>query len=292
MVMGQLDYLNDGSWIVHRCGDLIGPGIRVTRVLYQAASSFQDIQVVESTEYGRVLLLDDDPQLGSFCETHYHEPLVWPAMLTAEKAHRIFIAGGGDGGAAREALKFDGVREIVLAEIDELVIEACRQHLRIDEGALSDSRVKVSVGDAVDLLAGSNGSFDCIISDLTSADTSKMASTGFSDRFFELASSKLTSGGVFSTQAHSTHPKHFSIFHSLARSLRRHFRNVRLYQAFVPIFCTTWGFALCANDDELNSRISELPARDLMAGARSRVHSGESLLAAFSLPAYLKEENL
>ena len=40
---------------------------------------------------------------------------------------RVLIVGGGDGGAAREYLRYDSLEEVVVAEIDEMVVDVSKK---------------------------------------------------------------------------------------------------------------------------------------------------------------------
>ena len=82
-------------------------------------------------------------------EFFYHEALVHPAAIAHAAPRNALILGGGDGGAAEELLKHPSVERIVLAELDEAVVQAARTHLRrIQRGALDDARVQLQLGDA------------------------------------------------------------------------------------------------------------------------------------------------
>jgi spermidine synthase len=62
-------------------------------------------------------------------EKTYHEMIVHPAMTTAPKIERVLIIGGGDGGTAREVLRYQQVEHVDMVEIDAMVVEACKEHL-------------------------------------------------------------------------------------------------------------------------------------------------------------------
>ena len=57
----------------------------------------------------------------------YHEMITHPALQLTGDPKRVLIVGG-DGGAARECLRYDSLEEVVVAEIDEMVVgkEFCR----------------------------------------------------------------------------------------------------------------------------------------------------------------------
>lgn len=140
---------------------------RVTKVFAQCQTPFQDMRVVESGAYGKALVLDGRWQTCTGDEFLYHEPIVHVPCVLHGNPRRVLIAGGADGGAAREALKWNSVREVLLVDIDGDAVEACRRWLpEIHQGSLNDPRVNVQIGDAFDVIQNSSG-WDVIIADLT-----------------------------------------------------------------------------------------------------------------------------
>lgn len=82
------------------------------------------------------------------------------------------ILGGGDGGAAEELLKHPSIERVVLAELDEAVVQFSRQHLQaVHRGALDDVRVEVCIGDGLALMEATDERFDLALMDLTDPDT-------------------------------------------------------------------------------------------------------------------------
>lgn len=75
------------------------------------------------------------------------------------------IVGGGDGGVAREVAKHPDVERITLVDIDDRVIEVCKQYLPRLSLGLNNPKVTVSVGDGFEFLRNHRGEFDVIITD-------------------------------------------------------------------------------------------------------------------------------
>lgn len=275
---------DEQTWFLHQCGALQSPGLRVDDILVDITSAFQRIRIIENEVFGRTLILDEDPQTSERDEAHYHEPLVFPAMLLAGNPKRVFIAGGGDGAVAKNVLKFNSVEYVLIAEIDEEVVRCCRQVLRIDGGALGDPRVSVQFGDAADVLRESRSQYDCIILDLTCEDASSLSGRCYTTDFFALARSKLAPGGFFSTQAHSTHFFHSGQFKSIWSRAASVFPLVWSYHAFVPLYCTTWGFLICGEEPGTSPSQSEFESRLLATGALPVCHNAASLAAGFFMP--------
>ena len=67
----------------------------------------------------QVLLLDGKSQSAEADEFVYHELLVHLALLLHPNPKTVFIAGGGEGATAREALKHHSVEKVVMVDIDQ-----------------------------------------------------------------------------------------------------------------------------------------------------------------------------
>ena len=53
----------------------------------------------------------------------YHELLVHLALLLHPNPKTVFIAGGGEGATAREALKHRSVEKVVMVDIDQVGLQ-------------------------------------------------------------------------------------------------------------------------------------------------------------------------
>ncbi len=83
-----------------------------------------------------MLLLDGKSQSAEADEFVYHELLVHLALLLHPNPRTVFIAGGGEGATAREALRHKSVEKVVMVDIDK-VHPAARQPCKAqDVGAL------------------------------------------------------------------------------------------------------------------------------------------------------------
>ena len=77
----------------------------------------------------RFVFLDGWIQSTLFHEAAYHEALVHPAMFAHANPKRIAIIGGGEGATLREVLKHDTVKEAIMIEIDEKMVNASREYI-------------------------------------------------------------------------------------------------------------------------------------------------------------------
>ena len=117
----------------------------------------QDIEVIESQYFGKMLLLDGVVQVTEKDEFFYHEMLVHVAMHSHGSATRVLIIGGGDGGSLREVLKYPGVEDVVLVEHDEKVVEVSKLYFPGLSLGFSDVRTSIVFHDGVDYLKSITG---------------------------------------------------------------------------------------------------------------------------------------
>ncbi|MYW68732.1 polyamine aminopropyltransferase [Streptomyces sp. SID8379] len=162
-------------------------------------SQVQEV-VLTGGERGRPLglYLDGRLRVRSGDAARYRADLVDPALRGGPRA-RVLVLGGGDGVAAREVLRFGGVRRVDVVETDPEVVRLARSDpgLRALNGrALSDPRVRVVTGDVFGYLRGalSGRSYDVVVCDLP--DPGITSSTKlYSQEFYGLVGRVLGPGG-------------------------------------------------------------------------------------------------
>jgi spermidine synthase (EC 2.5.1.16) len=115
----------------------------VDKVLYKGKSSYQEIMVIESPHFGKVLVLDGVAQCDERYEFIYHEFMAHVPLYAHPNPETVLIVGGGDGGVLREVLKHPEVKRAVLVDIDREVIEVSKRFLPTMACAFDDPRVIV-----------------------------------------------------------------------------------------------------------------------------------------------------
>ena len=112
-----------------RFHDRIGLTMQLKSCLHSATSPFQHIAVYDSQDLGKVLCLGGSIVLTELDEAWYAEHLAHPALAAHPKAKRVLIVGGGDGGVARECLRYASVESVTQAfctYIDGSRLSTCR----------------------------------------------------------------------------------------------------------------------------------------------------------------------
>ena len=264
----------------------------VTKVLAHRQTPYQEMFVVETGAYGKGLVLDGKWQTCTGDEFFYHEPIAHAPSALHGKPERVLIAGGADGGALREVLKWDSVQQAVVADIDGDVIAACRELLpEIHQGAFDDPRAKIEIGDAYALIESTPNAWDVIIADLTDPIEHGPAFKLFTQEFFALCRKAMRPGGVFVNQAGSLSPPLCDITLRVANTISTVFKHTIIATANVPTYGSQWGLAI-ASDKRLEprpdpSRIDSLLA-DQITGTL-RMFDGSALLGMLQSPKYIRD---
>lgn len=207
--------------------------LTVDAVLYRGRTAFQDVLIFENRLFGKVLVLDGVIQLTERDNHIYHEMIAHVPLMAHGSAERVLVIGGGDGGTLREVLRHP-VTEVVLVEIDREVVELSRRLLpEVSDGAFSDRRVTVVVGDGSRYVDEAGTSFDVIIVDST--DPSGPGEGLFSEDFYRRCRDLLRPGGILVLQSGTAfyQPRQLD---DIRRRLAASFTAVRPFMAPVPTY--------------------------------------------------------
>lgn len=221
---------------------------------------FQTIDIYDTEAFGKVLFLDGHVQLASLDEHAYHESLVQIPMLNLEQPRRALVVGGGDGGVLRELAKHHSLEAIHMVEIDQGVIDVCREVLpELSRGAFDDPRVTVFVEDAFGFVKNADGVYDMIVMDST--DVYEEEDGGLSEQlwtaeFYADLSRLLSPTGFVVTQADNLLFCPYSL-DGILSTFGQVFPQVGSYYGLVPSFGGFSGYAWASH--------GPVPARDMPA---------------------------
>jgi spermidine synthase len=262
----------------------------IDRVFYSGRSDFQQIAVIGSPVFGKMLVLDGDTQSSQTDERIYHEALVHPALAGAADRREVLILGGGEGATLREVLRCPSVARATMVDIDAAVIDLSKKYLpEWSGGAFEDARAEVVVGDALAYMRNNERHFGAIISDLTEPLEDSPSNPLFNAEVFGLIKSRLSDGGVYVLQASTAGVHNASLHCKMARTLRRHYAHVASFYTHVPAFDTDWAFLACSDRVDLahldRAAIGEHCAS---LSGESFFYDAETHRRLFSLPLYLR----
>jgi spermidine synthase len=264
----------------------------IEHVYYSGRTPFQQVGIIGTPVFGKMLVLDGDTQSSQRDEKIYHESLVHPAMAAAADRADVLILGGGEGATLREVLRCGDVRRATMVDIDPDVVELSKKHLpEWSAGAFADPRGRVIIGDALEFLAADRGRYGVIISDLTEPLEDSPSNPLFCEDVFAKIKDHLADGGVYVLQASTAGFHNCSLHAKMARTLRRHYRNVASFYTHVPSFDSDWAFLACSERVD----VAQLDDRTIYAycsalRGESYFYDAITHRRLFSLPLYLRRE--
>ncbi len=167
---GQPKFIEDVHSIYTLKGSKAFQGFEIDRTLFEGKSQYQDIAIYQNDSLGRVLTLDGIIQITECDEFVYQEMMAHVPIFSHENPENVLIIGGGDGGILREVLRHKRIKRIVMAEIDQMVIDACVEYMPSVNNAgevYQDTRTQLIVGDAFAFVKDTDLKFDIVIIDST-----------------------------------------------------------------------------------------------------------------------------
>lgn len=232
-------------WFTEQEKDHIRFGLKAEGVLFKGKSEFQEIEVIETKAYGRMLVLDGCVMTTDEDEFVYHEMIAHPAACIHKDPKRALVIGGGDGGTVRELLKHKGLEQIVLCEIDGMVVDACRKFFPQIACGLDDKRVTVNIGDGVAYIKDHQAAFDIIIIDST--DPIGPGEGLFSGEFYQSVARALRPGGLMVAQSEAIWFKD-DVLGRIHRNIAAGFKHKRTYLGAIPTYPRgTWSWTMASN---------------------------------------------
>jgi spermidine synthase len=133
--------------------------------LFHKQSKYQTIEVHESDYYGKILILDRVLQLTERDANAYNEMLAHIPMFQHMAPRRVLVIGGGDGYVLSEVLKHDSVIHVDHVDLDEDVVNICREHFAWGQ-AWQDPRVRLHIADGAAFVRdAADGYYDVVVQD-------------------------------------------------------------------------------------------------------------------------------
>mgnify|MGYP003880583395 FL=1 len=259
--------------------------VRTTRVLHHEQTPYQELVIVETPPWGRLMALDGFFQTCDRDEFVYHEMGAHVPLFTHPDPKRVLIVGGGDGGMAREVARHPGVEHVDLVEIDERVIECCKTYFpQISEALRESPKVHVHVEDGIQWVREHQAEYDVII-----IDSSEPIGPGeglFTAEFYASVYRCLTGDGVMVAQTESPWVN-AAVIQRAYSGIRKSFPITRLYTCAVPTYPTgLWSFTLGSKKyDPLEAD----PEARFAALGRMRYYTPDVHFAALQLPGFVAD---
>lgn len=237
-----LKEINGELWLVEDERENMKVSYRIKEVIFQASSDFQHVMILDSYDFGRMLVLDGAVQTTALDGHIYNEMITHIPLSIHPNPERVLIIGGGDCGAAREVVKYDQVKQVDMVEIDEMVVKVCKEHLQEVSGNLSDPRVNFIFNDGIKHVENLENVYDVIIVD--SSDPVGPAVQLFEKKFYANIHRALKEDGLMVCQSQSP-LFHRPVMEQTVQHIRDLYPISNVYWATVPTYPGGfWSFTL------------------------------------------------
>src|SRR5690606_38637921 len=136
--------------------------------LHEERSAFQTIAIYDTTDWGKLMVIDGAIMLTTRDNFLYHEMMAHPALFTHSNPQKVVVIGGGDCGTLREVLRHKEVEHAVQVEIDERVTRLAEQYFPELCESNGDARAELIAGDGIQYMKDTAPeSIDVVIVDST-----------------------------------------------------------------------------------------------------------------------------
>lgn len=260
--------------------------IKITRHLCSEESEFQKLDIFDTVDFGRMLVLDGLLMLTEKDEFIYHEMITHVPMAVNPNIEKILVIGAGDGGTVNQLVKYNTIKQIDVVEIDKMVVDKCKEFFPTLTRGFSDSRVNIMYEDGLKFVRLIKNYYDLIIVDST--DPFGPGEGLFAKEFYGNCYNALNDTGIMVNQHESPfYPAYKDIVRLTHDRIKTFFPHSQIYQAHIPTYPSGhWLFGFASKYyDGTDIKQSEWQAKNINCNYyNSELHYG-----SFALPNYVKE---
>ncbi|WP_214626641.1 polyamine aminopropyltransferase [Paenibacillus agaridevorans] len=269
-------------WYTEKQTESFGITAKITKTYVHEQTDFQQLDIIETEEFGTMLVLDGMVMTTVRDEFVYHEMVAHPVLSTHPDPEHVLVVGGGDGGVIREVMKHPKVKKAVLVDIDGKVIEYSKTYLPSIAGELDNPRVEVLVGDGFMHIHDRKNAYDVIMVDST--EPVGPAANLFTRGFYQGIYEALKEDGIFVAQTDNPWFK-ADLIQSVNRDVKEVFPIVRVYGANIPTYPSgLWTFTMGSKTyDPLEVEESSIPE------LATKYYTPRLHKAAFVLPKFVED---
>lgn len=267
--------------------DSYGQEFSVDKVYFENKTDHQHLIIFENAKFGRIMALDGIIQTTEADEFIYHEMLTHVPLISHGNVKRVLIIGGGDGGMLREVCKHASVEHITQVEIDNQVVDMCKEFLpKHSAGAYDDARVNIVIDDGANFVRNCTEKFDVIISDST--DPIGPGDVLFTSDFYADCKKCLAEDGILVTQNGVAFMQLDEVT-TTAKRLQPYFSDQSFYCAAVPTYIGgVMTFAWATDNKAYRTLTADtLKKRFNAANIKCRYYNPAIHAASFALPQYI-----
>lgn len=274
-------------WFTEESTKNVRFSIRVEEQLASIESEFQKIDVFSTKEFGKILTLDGCMMVTEKDEFIYHDMLVHVPMAVNPDIRKVLVIGAGDGGTVRELIRYESIDTIDVVEIDEMVVQVCKEHFKGLAFSFDDRRVHLYYEDGMKFVRDKVNEYDLILVDST--DPFGPGEGLFTREFYGNCYKSLTEEGILVNQQECAY------YDTYAQAARRAHNKVvglfpicKVYQAHIPTYPSGhWLFGFSSKKYDPIEDVKEAEWNQL--GLKTKYYNSELHKGAFALPNYIKE---
>ncbi len=261
-------------WVTEYQTPSLGFSCKISETLKVEQTPFQHLAVVDTEQFGRMLLLDGMVMTTDADEYVYHEMIINVALNSHPAPQNVLIIGGGDGGALREAVRHPLVKKATLVEIDAKVIEASREYFPQLSCAFDEPKAMVVVDDGIKYVRDHRNEFDVIFVDSTEPVGPAVAL--FSSEFYRECFAALKDDGMLVVQSESPFFNR-DVIKTAFSGIGDSFPLTKLYLASIPTYPSgLWSFTIGSKKYD--------PENPINVDYRLKYYNPDVHRAAFKLP--------
>jgi spermidine synthase len=259
--------------------------LRITHKLHEETTPFQHLAIYDTTDFGKLMALDNMLMVTDRDNFIYHEMITHPVLFTHPAPRKVAIIGGGDCGTLREVLKHPEIEQALQIEIDERVTRVAEQYFPTLCESNQDPRAKFYFEDGIKWMAeAEENSLDVIIIDST--DPLGPAEGLFNEDFYRQCCRVLTPTGLLSQQSESP-LLHLSLLQAMHQAMRQAgFERPRILHFPQCIYPSGWwSVTLAGRGDLTEFRIADVVHKPF----ETRYYNADIHRASFALPTFVIE---
>ncbi len=275
-------------WYTENHSEHVRFSLKVKEQLYSRQSDFQQIDILDTVEFGRALTLDGCLMVTEKDEFIYHDMIVHVPMATNQNIKKVLVIGAGDGGTVRELTRYERIEQIDMVEIDPMVVEVCRKYLPQTACKLEDVRVHIYYEDGLKFVRRKVNEYDLILVDST--DPFGPGEGLFTKEFYGNCYNALKEDGILVNQHESTYyDSYVEAMKRAHRRIKETFPIARVYQAHIPTYPSGhWLFGYASKKYDPIMDLQEEKWNAL--GLKTKYYNTELHKGCFALPSYVYEQ--
>lgn len=261
--------------------------MKVKNQIASTESEFQRIDILDTEEFGKVLVLDGELMITQKDEFIYHEMITHVPMAVHPNVQNVLVIGAGDGGTIRELTQYESIKNIDMVEIDKNVTDMCLEFFKETSCKLHDKRVHMHFEESLRFVRMKKDEYDLIIVDC--ADPYGPAEGLFTREFYGNCFKALHDDGILINQHESPYySEHSRTVQKAHKHIQQVFSYSTVYQCHIPSYPSghwLFGFASKKYDPIKDLREKEWNALHL----KTRYYNTDLHKGSFYLPTYVKE---